>query len=133
MTLDEFKQGLDQENELLIIEDSNYKDRVVVFKLKEEKIIQEFYFNKITLILINRSERELTFPKFEYFFKDQNLTATIEHEFIDKVNYNGFKYPGVDIETTVVKLFRNRDILLKLIFLKRGSDKWRKTIEDSSE
>ena len=111
MTLDDFKEGLDQENKLLIIEDSNYKDRIVVFKLKEEKILQELHFDKIDLKIIDRKKRELTLPKFEYTFKDQNLTVTIEHEFIDKLNYNGFKYSGIDLETTVVKLFRDRKII----------------------
>lgn len=90
--------------ELSIVTDSVYTDRVVVFNKISKYAFHESHFDKSTGQLIDREQRRKAFPKFEYPFDKQKIKAVIEHRFLDELNFNGYTPKGIDIETTIVTI-----------------------------
>lgn len=97
----------DKDEDLKVFRNTAYTDRIVVFKAAKLDVIQEYHFDKSTGHLLEREIRKMTLPKFEYTFDEYQIVGIIEHKFLDELDFNGFKPKGIDIETIVVKLFKN--------------------------
>lgn len=95
----------DFDEKLEVVRQSIYSDRIVVFKTISENVLQEFHFDNHTGNLIDRIQRKTSLPKFEYFFQSENIIGTIEHSFLDELDFKDYKPKGIDIETIVVRLF----------------------------
>lgn len=104
MKIDEIKYKLNKDESLIYNNDSVYKDRVIVFKVKGNEYIEEYHFNKKDEEFISTEERKSTLAKFEYFFEKYGINAIIKHEFNDNVDFGAIEFKGVNIEIITIKL-----------------------------
>ena len=91
---------------LEVVKQSFYSDRIIIFKTISENVLQEFHFDNQFGNPIDRIQRKTSLPKFEYFFQPENIIGTIEHNFLDELDFKDYKPKGIDIETIVVRLFQ---------------------------
>lgn len=103
----------EQGEQLIICKDTVYANRIVVFKTVADNVQQEIHLDSSSGRVIDREKRRAGFPKFEYSFAEQGLTAIVEHVFLDELQDLDYRPPGIDIETTTVRLLRGvREISL---------------------
>lgn len=95
-----------EDEEIEVISESVYPDRVIVFRKIESNALQEYHFNSHDGVLLDRAARQLSLPQFEFDFAEHHLTAIVEHRFVDELDFNGYKPAGVDIETITVRVIR---------------------------
>jgi len=103
----------EQSDKFSIYRDTIYLDRIVVFEAIDKDTLREYHFDKISGKLIDREQRQKTLPSIEFTFDKQGIKGIAEHVFLDTLEFNDYNPKGIDIETIVVRLFKDQKEIRK--------------------
>lgn len=103
----------EQSDKFSVYRDTIYSDRIVVFEAIDKDVLREYHFDKISGKLIDREQRQHTLASIEYTFDKHGIKGIAQHVFLDTLEFSDYKPKGIDIETIVVRLFKDQKEIRK--------------------